>query len=239
MKRALKWVGLVVLVLAALAGTVWYMVFANNSPIVDGEIVPGARTVKDSYVSAVMLDVSPGKVALIDAGHDASGEALLAALKARGLAPDAVVAIFLTHGHPDHTAGCKAFPAAQVYALAAETGLIGDAAKVGHPLQDGEVTQLGDLRVETFSVPGHTDGSAVYFADGVLFFGDSAGASKDGKVMKAVRLTSKDSAQNVASLQALTTRLKPRSAEIKALAFAHTGPLTGFAPLEAFASQPR
>jgi hydroxyacylglutathione hydrolase len=236
-KRVLKWVGVVVLVLAALAGAVWYTAFASNRPMVDGEVAPGARTVKDGYVSAVMLDVGPGKVALIDAGHDASAEALLGALRARGLTPDAVVAIFLTHGHSDHTAGCKVFPAAQVYALADEVALIGDAAKVGHPLHDGEITQIGDLRIETFAVPGHTDGSAVYLADGALFFGDSAGGSKDGKVMKAIRLFSKDSAQNVASLKALVTRLKPREAEIKALAFAHTGPLTGFAPLDAFASQ--
>lgn len=239
LKRVLKWAGLVVLVLAAIAGAVWYTAFANNSPIVDGDLVPGAHTVKDGYVSAVLLDVGPGKVALIDAGHDASAEALLGALHARGLTPEAVVAIFLTHGHPDHTAGCKAFPAAEVYALADEVALIGDAAKVSHVLHDGEVTQLGDLRIETFAVPGHTDGSAVFLADGALFFGDSAGASKDGKVMKAIRLFSKDSAQNVTSLRALVARLQPRSAEIKTLAFAHTGPLTGFAPLESFASQPR
>ena len=239
MKRVLKWVGLLILVLAALAGAVWYTAFASNRPIVDGEVAPGARTVKDGYVSAVMLDVGEGKVALIDAGHDASATALLGALTARGLSPASVVAIFLTHGHPDHTAGCKAFPGAKVYALADEVALIGDAAKDVHPLHDGEITPIGDLRVETFAVPGHTDGSAVYLADGVLFFGDSAGASSEGKLTKAIRLFSKDSAQNVASLEALTIRLQPRSAEIKELAFAHTGPLVGFAPLQTFASQHR
>jgi glyoxylase-like metal-dependent hydrolase (beta-lactamase superfamily II) len=85
-------------------------------------------------------------------------------------------------------------------------------------------------------VPGHTPGSAVYLARGVLFFGDSAGASKDGAMMKAVRLFSKDSGRNVASLKALAARLQPRSPEIKILAFAHTGPLAGFQPLAAFAS---
>jgi hypothetical protein len=76
----------------------------------------------------------------------------------------------------------------------------------------------------------------VYLARGVLFFGDSAGASKEGTMMKAVRLFSKDSGQNVAALKALASRLQPRSQEIKMLAFAHTGPLTGFEPLAAFAS---
>lgn len=53
--------------------------------------------------------------------------------------------------------------------------------------------------------------------------------------MKAVRLFSKDSALNAASLKALAARLTPRKAEIKAMAFGHTGSLAGFEPLAAFA----
>jgi glyoxylase-like metal-dependent hydrolase (beta-lactamase superfamily II) len=236
-KRALKWVGLAVLVLAVAAASIWYSAFGSNSPIVDGtQVAPGVETVKDGFVSIFVLDAGPGKVALVDAGKDASGKALLAALGRRGLTPASVAAIFLTHGHGDHTAGCKLFPDAQVFALENEVALVGDAAKVTHPLKDGEVASVGDLRVESFAVPGHTPGSAVYLARGVLFFGDSAGASKEGVMMKAVRLFSKDSGLNVASLKALEARLQPRAAEIKALAFAHTGPLEGFQPFAAFAS---
>jgi glyoxylase-like metal-dependent hydrolase (beta-lactamase superfamily II) len=231
-------VGLAVLLLVVAAFSAWYSAFGSNSAIVDGQLVPGVETVKDGFVSLFMIDVGPGKVALVDAGKDGSGKAVLAALARRGLTAGSVVAIFLTHGHGDHTAGCKLFPEAQVYALESDVALVGDAAKVTHPLKDGEVTDIGDLRVETFAVPGHTPGSAVYFARGVLFFGDSAGASKDGAMMKAVRLFSKDSGQNVASLKKLTTRLQPRAAEIKMLAFAHTGPLVGFQPLSTFASNP-
>jgi hydroxyacylglutathione hydrolase len=233
----MKWVGLAVLVLAVAAASIWYSAFGSNSPIVDGtQVAPGVETVKDGFVSIFVLDAGPGKVALVDAGKDASGKALLAALGRRGLTPASVAAIFLTHGHGDHTAGCKLFPDAQVFALENEVALVGDAAKVTHPLKDGEVASVGDLRVESFAVPGHTPGSAVYLARGVLFFGDSAGASKEGVMMKAVRLFSKDSGLNVASLKALEARLQPRAAEIKALAFAHTGPLEGFQPFAAFAS---
>jgi glyoxylase-like metal-dependent hydrolase (beta-lactamase superfamily II) len=235
MKRALKYVGLVVLLLVLAAGSVWYSAFGSNKPIVDGQAVaPGVETVKDGFVSVFVVDAGTGKVALIDAGNDKSGKAILLALAHRGLTPSSVAAIFLTHGHGDHTAACKVFPDAQVFALQEDVALVGDAAKVTHPLKDGEVTQVGDLRVETFAVPGHTAGSAVYLARGVLFFGDSAGASKDGTVMKAVSLFSKDSAQNVASLKSLEGRLAPRASDIQALAFAHTGPLTGFQPFAAF-----
>jgi glyoxylase-like metal-dependent hydrolase (beta-lactamase superfamily II) len=140
----------------------------------------------------------------------------------------------LTHGHPDHTAGCRAFSNATVYAMQDEVTLIGTAADVRHPIKDGDVTQVGDLRVEAFATPGHTPGSAIYFARGVLFFGDSAGGAKDGTVMPAVRLFSKDPDRNVASLKSLEARLQPRAAEVRTLAFAHTGPLEGFTPLEAF-----
>jgi hydroxyacylglutathione hydrolase len=235
MKRVLKWVGLVVLLLVLAAASVWYSAFGSNSPIVDGQAVaPGVETIGDGFVSAFLLDAGSGKVALVDAGKDASGKAILMALARRGLTASSVAAIFLTHGHGDHTAACKVFPDAQVYALETEVALVGDAAKVTHPLKDGEVSQVGDLHVEAFAVPGHTPGSAVYLARGVLFFGDSAGASKDGVMMKAVRLFSKDPAQNVASLKALEARLAPRASEIKALAFAHTGPLAGFQPFATF-----
>jgi len=237
MKRVLTWVGAVVLILLIAVGFIWYTAFGHNAPIVDGaQIAPGVETVKDGFVSVSIIDVAPGKVALIDAGHDASGKAILAALDKRGLTPASVAAIFLTHGHGDHTAACKQFPGAQIYAMQTEIPIVGDAAKVDHPLNDGDISKVGDEQIEAFAVPGHTPGSAVYLARGVLFFGDSAGASKDGAVMRAVTLFSKDPSQNIASLKALEARLKPRSADIKILSFAHTGPLPGFTQFETFAN---
>jgi glyoxylase-like metal-dependent hydrolase (beta-lactamase superfamily II) len=239
MKRALKWLGGVVLLLAAAAAVAFYVAFGRNSAIVDGQrIAPGVTMVKDGFVGIFVLDAGPGKVALVDAGKDREGRAILAALAKRSLTPASVGAIFLTHGHADHTAGCKLFPRAEVYAMKADVPLIGDAAKVTHPLEDGEVVQVSpELRVEAFAVPGHTPGSAVFFSRGVLFFGDSAGASKDGTVMKAVSFFSKDSGENVASLRALESRLLPRAPEVEALAFGHTGPLPGFQPLVSFATR--
>ncbi len=236
-KRILVGLGVVVLLLAVAAGVVWWTAFGHNRPIVDRQtLAPGVQVVKDGFVSVVMLDVSPDEVALVDCGNDAKAEAILGALGERKLSASSVAAIFLTHGHPDHTNGCRAFPGAEVYAMADEVGLVGAAADVKHPLKDGDVTQLGDLRVEAFATPGHTPGSAVYLARGVLMFGDSAGGAKDGTMMPAVSLFSKDPDRNVASLKALAARLQPREGEIKTLQFAHTGPLDGFAPLSAFAS---
>lgn len=239
MRRVLIWLGGVVLVLAIAGAVVFYVAFGSNSPIVDGQqVVPGVTVVKDGFVAIYVLDAGPGKVALVDAGKDKDGKAILGALEKRSLTPASVTAIFLTHGHGDHIASCKLFPGAEIYAMPADIPLIDVAARVTHPLKDGEVVDVGpELRVEAFATPGHTAGSAVYLARGVLFFGDSAGASKDGTVMKAVSLFSKDSSQNVASLKALEARLLPRAAEIKHLAFAHTGPLSGYEQLVAFANR--
>jgi glyoxylase-like metal-dependent hydrolase (beta-lactamase superfamily II) len=235
MKRALTWVGVVLAGLAVVIGGLWFTIFGPNSPIADGPIADGVVSVKDSYASAYIVDAGPGKVALIDAGKDKSAEAILAALRKKGLTADAVVAIFLTHGHPDHTAGAAMFPKADVYAMASELPMLEGSLTIGHPLKDGEIVVVGDTTVEAFATPGHTPGSAVYLARGVLFFGDSAGASKKGEMMKAVSLTSKNPVENVASLKGLEKRLETRKADVKALAFGHTGPLQGFDPLAAFA----
>ena len=235
MKRILKIVGILLIVLGIAVGTILYSAFGHTSSILDGsQPAAGVHTVKDGFVSAFLLDTGGGKAALIDAGNDKSGDAILAALKDRKLDASAVSAVFLTHGHPDHTAACKLFPSATVYAMQEDVALIGDACKVGHPVHDGEVVQVDQLSVEAFAVPGHTPGSAVYLARGVLFFGDSAGAGKNGKVVAAVRFFSKDPERNEASLKALASRLEPRAAEVHALAFAHSGTLQGFAPLKAF-----
>src|ERR1051325_5436143 len=136
MKRVIKGIGLAVLVLGFAALAAWYSAFGRNSPIVDGrEVAPGVVTVKDGFVSAYLLDVGPGRVVLVDAGKDREARAILAALGRRGLSKESVAAIFLTHGHGDHTAGCRVFPAAAVYAMENEAALVGDAAKVDHPLQ--------------------------------------------------------------------------------------------------------
>ena len=235
-KRILIAAFAVLVLLGAAVGYIFYSAFGHNRPIADRQVLePGVEIVKDGFVSIAVLDAGPNQVTLVDAGHDNDGKAILAALAERHLDPSAVKAIFLTHGHPDHTAGCHLFPGATVYAMQADAALVGAAAAVT-PIKDGDAIDMGGgTRVEAFATPGHTPGSIVYFARGVLFFGDSAGASKDGVVMPAVRFFSKDPAANVASLKALEARLAPRKAEVQKLAFAHTGPLDGFEPLVAFA----
>src|SRR5262249_5783046 len=90
-KRALKSIALVIVVpVLAIVGLIM-ATFAGGPPIPDGMELPGgARVVKDGYVSVFVLPAGPGAVALIDAGNDRQGGAILRELSRRGLGPEAV-----------------------------------------------------------------------------------------------------------------------------------------------------
>lgn len=219
--------------------------FAGLSPIRDGETLgQHATVVKDGTVSLAIIDLGTGGVALVDTGSDSDGDALLTALSQRGLSPDSVTHILLTHAHFDHTAACPLFAGAKVYALPAEipyvegqdrvSGPLGhllpasdNGCRVTRKLRDGELFQLGSLSAEVFAVPGHTPGSAAYLIDGVLYLGDSANSAKDGSLLPAPWIFSTSTKTNQRSLRALASTLGPRSAQIRTLAFSHSGSIQG------------
>ena len=252
-KRVLMVVGLLLLIPVLGLVALYVSMFAGNPEFADGQELEGfARVVKDGYVAVDVLDAGPGAVVLIDAGTDVEGKLLLAELQRRGLGPEAVKAIFLTHGHVDHIAGCHLFPQAQVLALAEDVGLAegreGSKAPVlqflppaqrqvhiTRALKDGETVEVGNLSVRVFALPGHTRGSAAYLVKGLLFLGDSADATRDGTIVPAKWPVTEDGARNRASLQALAGRLAP--GEVRQLVFSHTGVLPGDAALRAFAAK--
>jgi hydroxyacylglutathione hydrolase len=257
MKRFLKIAAICVVVLVAvLGGLFWYLfggLQAQNAGLALG---PGAEPVYDGFSTVFLLDAGNGSLALIDAGNDTSGAAILAALQKRNAGPDNVAAIFITHAHPDHDAAIALFPKATVYAMSREIPVAeGKEAygslfssvtgrynphpfEIGHPLEDGEKVTVGNLEVTAFAVPGHTEGSGAYLVNGVLYLGDAAMISSDQKVVGPTKAFSTDAAQGVASLQHLAEELQPRAEEIKMLATAHSGGLAaGPAALAAVGQQ--
>lgn len=246
---------LIVIVLALLAcfGLIFYS-FSRSIPLKEGQkLSGGAVQVKDGMVSVGIIPSGPGQVILVDCGNDRKATAILEALKQIGLGREAVKTILLTHGHPDHIAGCGVFPEAEVFAMAEEQPLLEGRAPaksvvehlmgqrnsgihVIRYLQHGDAFQRGNVLVTAYLIPGHTYGSAAYLAAGTLYLGDSADSGKDGSLLPAKRIVSNDIAQNRASLKRLAETLKPRASEIEYLEFAHSGPLRGFAPLLNFAN---
>lgn len=251
-KRALKIAAVVLVLLIAIPAIPLGAAFWGTSDIQDGrELSAAVRVVKDGYVSVGMIDLGDGKLALVDAGNDPAGKAILAELGRRGATPAAVAAILLTHGHQDHTAGCHLFPGAKIYALAAEVPLVegrvappspigkvmgvkATGITVSNPVADGDTLTLGNKQIRVLAVPGHTAGSAAYLIDGALFVGDSATGTTEGKIKAAPWLFSDDQAENVAALRALGERLRPDAASVKFIVPAHSGVLEGLTPLLAF-----
>jgi len=229
--------------------------FRGRQAITDRFEINGIRMVQDGFSSVAVVPIGQEEVALVDAGNDASGAAVLAELSRRGLGPEAVTAVLITHGHGDHIAGIAMFPNAEVMALEAEIPLVEGRASARGPLtrlfparstgiqvdrglRDGETVLLGEIPVQVYAVPGHTGGSAAYLVNRVLFLGDSADATSEGQLRGAPWAFSDDAAQNRASLVRLHQQLTEEGAEVQAIAFAHSGVLVrGLAPLAAFAER--
>ncbi len=256
MKRVLKIVALAILVLiAAIAAPVASAVFGRRAAE-DGVEVNGIRIVKDGMVTIGVVPLTDSTVALVDAGNDKTGAAILTELSRRHLDQSAVTAILITHGHPDHTAAVPLFPRAEIISLDREVALVEGregargplprlfpvsptGIKVTMPASDGERITLGNAQIRVFAIPGHTAGSAAYLVNEVLFLGDSADAGTGGALQGAPWVFSDSQAQNRSSLVGLSERLAAEGAPVKAIAFAHSGVLTdGLIPLASFARTP-
>jgi len=253
MTRVLQTLALALGIVLIAAVTFFVLSLSGRQAIADGFESGGARIIKDGSGSVGLLTIGAREVALVDAGTDRSGKAILAELSRRGLGRDAVKAILLTHGHPDHVAAAPLFPHAEIMALEPEVDLIEGRARargpltrwlparpgamrVGRVLHDGETVTLGTMSVRAFAVPGHTAGSAAYLVGGMLFLGDSADARSDGRVQGATWVFSDDAARNRASLARLVGRLRKEEPAVHTLVFAHSGVLTrGLEPLAALA----
>ncbi len=252
MKLVLEIIGIILGVVVLGLAVIFFIGRRGVAPVVDGQTLPdGAVQIKDGFTSAFLLDAGPGKAVLIDAGQDSDAKAIKAALAARNLQPENVIAILVTHGHNDHFGGIAAFPNAEVMAMAADVPLVEGSEPrrsrlgslfgasptgihVEHVLTDGESLDLGNLQVSVFATPGHTAGSAAFLINGVLYLGDSADSNTDGTMRPAFWFVSEDTALNEASLKALAAQLSQD--EVKYLTFSHSGALEGFEPLANFAA---
>ncbi len=256
MKRILKLAGVLVLLVVIGVGTLLGVTFMGRKSITDGQDINGIRIIEDGITSVALVPIDGRQVILIDGGNDQNGAAILAELTRRGLGPDAVSTIFLTHGHPDHTSAIRHFPKAQVMALEAEVPLVEGRAgskgpvtqlfpvtptgiKVGRALHGGDVVTIGAIPVRVYAVPGHTAGSAAYLVKDVLFVGDAADVTSEGRLQGAPWIFSDSQAEDRASLVRLEQQLVADGATVQAIVPAHSGSIEGMAALTAFAQAPQ
>jgi len=251
--RVLKIVGVVVIVIILAAGAAGFALLGGLQGATAGpELGVGIDRVQAGYASAYLLDAGNGQFVLIDAGSDNKGTALLQDLQAHHAGPDNVVAVLLTHSHPDHIAALPLFPKAMVYASKREVPLAAGQEdyngpmfkvmgernatpfNVAQPLDDGQTFMVGNLQITAYSVPGHTEGSAAYLVNGVLFVGDAIQFASNGRVIGPSVIFSTDRAQGEASLKHLAQELQPHAAEVKFVASGHTGTVAGMGALASF-----
>ncbi|MBN2108990.1 MAG: MBL fold metallo-hydrolase [Deltaproteobacteria bacterium] len=245
MKKALIVIGIVVVLLALGAAKLYRQMPQKGPPLIDlGGGIQGVLC-RFSYAWIVPSDTG---VVLIDAGLDETAADIRAALQRRGLGPEAVRAILITHGHGDHFGGAAAFPDAPAFAHRADIPLIrGEVKRPGFigaifgkissrkkpparlaPLPEGAEIAVDGITFRIIGLPGHSPGSVAYLLGDVLFSGDALMGRGDS-VMPPTSFTSSDPDQAMASLEKL------RTVPFRIIANGHTGAVfEGHAKLEAY-----
>ena len=134
----------------------------------------------------ILFDEEKKACAVVDPGG--SAEHVVAAVKKSGCEP---CAIFLTHGHYDHTGGVAElqdqWPNVAVYL---NHGDVYEDVRMHHEFPvlhnikdygEGDTIMVGDLAVKVLHTPGHSEGCVVLQCQDVLFTGDTLFAGSMGR----------------------------------------------------------
>ena len=132
---------------------------------------------KDNYIWC-LIDDEKNNCIIVDPGE---AKPVLAYLKRFNLSLDAIL---ITHHHWDHTNGIKGIlntHSVPVYGPAKEKIM-----SVTYPVNEGYNVQLANWPIifTVLDIPGHTLGHVAYYADGLLFCGDTLFSAGCGRLFE-------------------------------------------------------
>lgn len=210
-------------------------------PLNTGRIDEQVSCVRE-WVANIFFYTKNGTTIMIDAGYNYAR--LQEKMEWLDMDPASIGHILITHQDTDHVGALEPdsellFKDATVYIGEIENRyLTGEArrrvihklyklpmVKINNPkrlLKDGEVIQIGDIKIECILVPGHTWGHMVYLIDDkYLFTGDTIWFGADGGY-SFISTLAEDNKLAVKSLEKLEKNLRGRKQPIKIIT-GHTG----------------
>lgn len=134
---------------------------------------------QDNY-AWLLFDTETHECACVDPGDAAP---LLAEAKVRGWH---IGQVWLTHWHPDHSAGVPAMKAAGATIIGPRTEIDKIKGPVDTGIDEGDVIRLSSHTAKVWRVPGHTQGHLAFWFedDKALFTGDTLFAMGCGRLFE-------------------------------------------------------
>ena len=185
-------------------------IISDFVPLETGRVVDDIFVVKDDYVNLFIIQDS-GQYIVIDCGINQT--TVVEQMKKLGINPQEVVAVLLTHTDSDHVGALSLFNHAELYMAKEEELMInGEISRFlwfGNSisrtdyilLEDRQIIQIGNLKIECYLAPGHTNGTMAYLVnDKYLFSGDIV-SLKEGKIAPAPALFDMDREQALKSIE--------------------------------------
>ena len=147
----------------------------------------------DNYIWLISKENNKN-VVIVDPGD---ARPVLATLKEHQYQP---VAIIITHHHSDHIGGIKALTDqfnVPVYGPANER-----ITAINHPLTEDDIVHIPELGIhlQVIDVPGHTRGHIAFYADNMLFCGDTLFTGGCGRLFEGTAEQMHHSLSKIAAL---------------------------------------
>lgn len=196
----------------AISGT-FFMASRDFKLLESGEVIKDVSAIKGKIMNMYVVKLPNGDYIGFDAGDDA--DLIRQELVKLKIAPEKIIAVFLTHSDYDHVAALQLFKNAKIYISEHEEQMINGKTKrflvrsntpLPAPylkLNDNDVLTFGSTKVMAVATYGHTPGSFSYILnDTILFSGDNL-LLKDNKVTTFPKLFTMDIETQKSSIRKL------------------------------------